>query len=289
MTMIQPRDPTRTLAFLHMPKTSGMAVSQALAAVCGPRQWIHGFDHVLFGAFTGFDTIAPIQRAAIHAKPETIPGDMDLISGHLALSSLTARYPMAQVVTFLREPITRLLSLWLYLRAFTAEELRIWGDWALHLQPARGPLGAFLAHDSLASIIDNVYIRMLLWPHPLIAIDGFIDPRHDTELLREARCRLASMAYADVIENPAFIVDLQAWLKTTFRYVPTNVARPPPDTLKGRLHTELTSAAFDLLEMRGRLDLQLWTYLARQCANAERLKARTLMLTGARYAALMAN
>ena len=52
---------------------------------------------------------------------------MDLIAGHFAFSTLSQKYPEAQLVTFLRELYSRLSSHWLFLRSLSEDELAVWG------------------------------------------------------------------------------------------------------------------------------------------------------------------
>lgn len=288
---IKPYDPARSLGFMHIPKTSGTAVTHSLADATGSQRWIYGFDHVLFGGFDGYDSIDPTIRSHIYADPTTLPKDVDFVSGHLALSTLTTRYPTTQLVTFLREPNSRILSLWLYCRAFTDEQLRGWGDWQRYLHKAREPLAQFLSFRALGCQVDNIYVRMLLCPHPFIPQNDFIDPRHDEILLRDAFRRLKLFAYTDVIENPDFEANLRAWLGAPFNYARVNETNFMPGALKAPLHNELTSEALDLLDARGRLDLCLWNELAHQRVTQvtpQGLRAQTLTRTVARHSWLIA-
>jgi hypothetical protein len=119
-----------------------------------------------------------------------------MVHGHFAFSTLQARYPNHQYMTLLREPYSRILSHWLYWRMQRNDELAGWGEWGTnHVRLARQPLAQFLGNATLACQIDNLRTRMLLWPHPNIPDNSFIDERDDEVLISTALARLGSSAW----------------------------------------------------------------------------------------------
>ncbi len=275
----------KPLVFLHLPKTSGTALVSGLTSALGPRRIVSGFDRVLFGGFREFETLAPEVRRQVYLTPDEVPDDGDFVSGHFALSTLRARYGDAQFLTVLREPIARLFSHWFYWRAQSAEHLRSWGKWAERVERARCPLPEFLQNREIAAQIDNIYLRMLLWPHPAIPDEDFIDAREDDELVRQALSKLEPFAFLDIVENSDFSANLATFFGQPISYGKVNETPPRIDV---SWPEQLNGAAFALLEERTRLDLRLWQAVARArlpAANLESVRLRTLMLTAARHAA----
>jgi len=285
-----PYEAALPIVFMHIPKTSGMALGRGLSEARAPTKTLTGFDGVLFGGFRDFDTIAPAIRRNIYLDPTALPPDAGVVAAHMAISTTTRAYRQAQFVTVLREPYSRILSHWLYWRTQSDDTLAAWGGWAQILRHARLPLSEFLGCRDVACQFDNLSVRMLLWPHRLIRDDDFLSPADDDMLLREAIGQLQRFAYSDVVENPALLSDLQKWLGRPFTYHRLNEAMRLPARFQTSFHEELSSKALDLLEARGRLDLKLWLALARERVlyqQAEKLRERTLISNVARYGTLM--
>jgi hypothetical protein len=284
-------DASRPIAFMHVPKTSGIALREGLQACTntqGPRP---GFDRSAFGDFARFDTVDPVLLRDIYLG-DTLPQlNASFVTGHISASTLTARRPGVQLVTILREPRSRLLSHWLFWRGLTDDQLRAWGKWADCVRVAYRPLAEFLSDPDVASNTDNMAVRMLLWPHPDIPGGDFIDRRADRRLISAAMVRLEEFAFADLVENPQLASNLQAWLIRPFTYGRMNETEKLPPTLRSPLATELTHGAFDLLDFRTRLDREVWLTLARQRIphiDAQALAVRTIIRNAARHSTLMA-
>ncbi len=274
------RLPDLPLVFLHIPKSSGIAVSQALLQAQASGRNYFGFDRAFFGGFSDFASVPAENRAHIHLSPESLPRGETFVRAHMALSTLRTAYPDAQFITVLREPTVRLLSHFVFWRGFSAAQDAAWGGWAARSGLARGTLEAFLAAPEIACQIDNVATRLLLWPHPLIPDDGPIDPAHDATLIAEATARLLGLDFVDVVENPAFHANLAAWLGTAPSHARMNETEAVPTALRTPLDEELTPRAADLLAARGRLDLVLWHAVLR--ARAPGLDAETLRVAAVR-------
>lgn len=282
-------NPAAPIVFMHIPKTSGTAFVKGLQATILPKRPFFGLDAVLFGRFDEFETISGEHRQNIFLDQSDLPGS-DFMWGHIAFSALFQRYEMANFLTILREPTSRILSHWLYWRSFTDKELAPWGKFAEHVKQAREPLVHFLACKEIAAQTDNVSIRMLLWPHTLIPPDDFINPRDDDTLIRKAIARLKQFAFVDIIENPKISMNLQAWLGRSVEYLHDNETRPTPPPLRRLLYTELVPEALDLIEARGRLDLRLWSLLADDRIkdwDVDSLRQRIILRNAARYAWLV--
>ena len=267
------------LVFMHVPKTAGTAVTRALCTSLSPRHFVSGFDRVFFGDFSDFDTIDPELRRSIYLEPADLPANGDLISGHISFSTLRQVYPGAQFLTVLREPVSRLLSFWLYWRSQTEDQLRSWGKWADYVKRNRGPLGEFLFRREIAGPTDNLYARMLLWPHPLIPDSDFIDPRHDNVLVRLALNQLEKFAFRDIVENPQLQANIQKWLQRPFSLGIVNETPAAPSVQHRSLDEELTPEVHRALENRTRLDLKIWSAVARQVGITDPEALRDFALT----------
>ena len=240
---------------------------------------LQGIDRVLFGGFDGFGTLGAEQRAELYDAPAQMPRARTLVCGHFALSTLRAAYPGAQLVTVLREPVSRLLSHWMFWRKQTDEALAGWGGWGDYVRQARRPLGAFIAEPQVAVQTDNMALRMLLWPHPAVPVDGFIDPANDAELLREARRRLDGFALAEIVEGPV-VARIGTWLGRDFTYRRLNETADMPERQRTPLAGQLDAATLALLDERSRLDLALWRGVAIRrdgAAAATSLRRQTIL------------
>jgi hypothetical protein len=281
----------RPLVFMHVPKSAGTALAAGLQAALLPNTVLAGFDASLFGTFSDYSGIAEPIRRLIHLPPAALPGDVQMVAGHFAFSGLRRAYRRGRFMTLLREPVCRLLSLWLFWRQHDDSMLAPWGRWGDHVRLSRQPLARFLRSPLVACQTDNQVLRQLLWPHPLIPDGGFIDPSHDRILVRQARQRLSRFGFVDAIENPGFSQRLEEWLGCPVPTERLNETSAIPDSLRRPLDSELTPEARELLTMRSRLDLELWHGVMQDrmpdtdiAAIRENTRARTL----ARYAALMA-
>ena len=261
-----------------------------MSASLKPALDVRGFDRTLFGAFKGYVSFNEGVKKVVYLEATDMPANANLIMGHFSHHSLKARYPEAQQITFLREPLIRLLSLWIFWRCQRDEHLAAWGEWADVVKLSRLSLKEFLSDTRLAGQTDNVTVRMLLWPGSGIPLDQFIEARSDNELLAQAFERLNSFSYSDVIENPSFSERLKRWIQIDMPSSRLNETTTVPEHLRLKLERELDNETLELLQQRSRLDLQLWTALAKrrlpEC-DIEALRLQTLMGGVARYSTLL--
>jgi hypothetical protein len=287
---IAPRDQTRPIVFTHMPKTSGTAIVHGLLGALDPSRPIGGFDMSQFSKESNFVGIKAELQSSIYHDTADIPRDADFVFGHLAASTTFSIYPQAQHITFLREPLSRVLSHYLYWRSLDETALSPWGELGTRVHAAHAPLVEFLSNNNLACQIDNIYVRMLLWPHVLIPDSGWIDPTDDDQLVDAALQRLHAYSYVDIIENPAMQSSLHKWLGGNFDYSRMNVTAKIPPKLRRGLDSELTPGTTTLLVERSRLDLRLWQAVAasRSASIAPAvLQLMALLPAIARYGQLM--
>lgn len=121
----------------------------------------------------------------------------------------------------------------------------------------RRPLAEFLNQSEAACQTDNVYARRLLWPHPLIPDNGFIDSASDECLASEAIARLERIDFADVVENPQLENNVRAFVARPFVYRRVNETDVRSD-LGVHLEEELSGETMLLVEHRSRLDREIW-------------------------------
>ena len=278
----------RPLAFMQVPKASGSALTVGLCDVLPSTARIHGWDHAFFGTFREFETMSPGVRQDIYQSLPPANGP-DFVYGQFAYSTLVQGRPAARVMTVLREPRTRLLSLWLYWRSFSDADHAAAGAWGRVQRLTRRPLAEFLNQSEAACQTDNVYVRRLLWPHPLIPDNGFIDSASDECLVGEAIARLKAIDFTDVVENPQLEHNVRAFVVRPFVYRRVNETDVRAD-LGVHLEEELSGETLLLVEHRSRLDREIWRAVA-----SERIAGADLTALGddtfrraiTRYAALM--
>lgn len=263
----------------------------ALARSLGVAQAVDGFDRMLFGGFDDFGSCAPQFRATVAMGPEDLPEAPELVVGHYALSTTRERYPTARHMTVLREARSRLLSHWMFWRAHRDDQLTSLGSWAGYVRKGAAPLVDFLEDPAIAAAVDNVALRVLLWPHPAIPIDGHIDPRDDEVLFAQALAKLEQMDFVAIVEDPDFEPSLSSWLGSPVKMERLNETMPIPEERRTPLWRELTPSAMDALAMRSRLDDALWMHVAERRmprARAECLREAARAQSAARHATLMA-
>jgi hypothetical protein len=243
---------------MHIPKSAGTSLGDALRTAIEPRGFFSAFDRSTFGTFDGFQSIAEEIRQAIVFDAAEIPRGLDLILGHMSFSTTSQAYPDAQFMTILREPVSRLMSFWLFWRSKRDENLVPWGGWGDYVRKSRRSLREFLCARDISCQVDNQTLRMLLWPHPLVPADDFIDERHDEELIQTAVSRLEQFSFVDVVENPDMVAKLQDWLGRPLLLQKLNETDDIPRALKTPIDQELDAETLALAEHRSRLDLKLW-------------------------------
>ena len=270
------------LGFVHMPKAGGTALMAEMDAVLRPRLRVGGWDASQTGGFSDFDSMQAAFRQCIARSPDDLPIDADFIAGHYALSTIVQRFPAARKMTILREPRSRLMSLWHYFRTYSDSVIAGYGGWGEQLAISRRSFHEFLSTSSLACITDNAMLRLVLWPHRAIPVEDFIAPQDDQGLIAVAIARLDEFDFVDIIENGAMRARLRQWLQANWgRTIWSNVKRlvngPPRinDNAARRsawplaqgMSGELSSEAQELLARSVRLDRVLWRRVAGKVFN----------------------
>jgi len=287
MFTTKPFDPSRTLAFMHVPKTSGVAITEGLKNSGLFATQHYGFDRVILGGFDRFDTFAPEFRAVLEATPAS---DVALVAGHYSFDTLKRAHPSAQFVTFLREPVARLISHWVYWRRMEEVDLAWLGDFKSRPKLAWEPLRRIVSDPRVACQFDNVATRMLLWPDRLIPGDGFIAPADDDEVAAKALNVLSRFDYVDVVESPNMRDDFAHWLGLHFEHGRLNETGVMPPERRTWLADELSADVCALIEARSRLDRRLWNEVCKSrnpCGDPAVIGMASMASTIAKHSALL--
>ena len=247
------------ISAMHIPKTAGTSIAEALRTAVQPRFTLRGIDRSIFGSFNAFDTISEPIRKGIYFSPGELPLDADLVVGHLAYSTLKLAYPSHHMLTILREPRCRLLSFWLYWRSLSDEQLEEWGEWGDWVKISRKPFLELLTTPKVACQTDNLFVRMLVWPHCNIPNDDFIAAEADIELLDAARRSLATFAFLGAVEELNLATRLGKFLGSEITIPRENITPSLPFELRPLLANELGVSTMDALHARTRLDAVLWS------------------------------
>ena len=264
--------PGNPLVFSHIPKTAGTSLTAALHQALKPGVFVQGMDTSLAGGFDDFDDFSQVARDMMYLTPEELPADATLVAGHIGPHTTMTRYPGADHITFLRNPRSRIISQWMHGRALTEFDIRHFGSGAENFRVSWLPLAEYLHHPLLATNTDNTIARFLAWPHPLMPTNGFIDPAHDEEVFGAALARLDSMAHVDVVENPAFVAGVSAWLGTELSDTRLNERSFIPKRMRPDFAAEL-AAADAILAERTRIDDRLWHHVAERVLPGKDLEA----------------
>jgi hypothetical protein len=243
--VVKPYQRERGVAFMHIPKCAGTAMREFLSNNLMPRP----FD---FEAVGGVSYVTFITKEFM--------GKLNYM-GHTPYTLLRQYSPDGQMITVLREPLNRLLSSWLFWKSFLTLETSKRDDLLEPLiRKSRASLHEILTDESIAVATDNIALRMLVYPHPRLAENRFIEKKYDQELLAVALARLSQFAYFDVIENPLFESNLQNWFQSAHPYIRVNVTSPSEQ--RRHLYTEFTKETLDALDNRCRLDRIIWRAIA---------------------------
>ena len=168
MTSRQPDDNHSALApgclgVIHVPKSGGTAVKRSLGDVFSVYTGPLYYDSAHFGADHLLEGLPPHHAEEVGTVPDLsqIVKSHRAIIGHYAGSTLLAAGCTALAVQ-VREPRSRLLSLYRYWEGQTPEENREWGVWGSKVvEEARGPLKEFLQSKQVWPATDNAVSRQV--------------------------------------------------------------------------------------------------------------------------------
>lgn len=252
-------DPGRPLIFMHVPKCGGTSVDASLRNALGMHDAKRFFGTVLHGDMP-LETYQSWEHEALaHVALDagSFAQESPLVIAHASYRELLDRHPDGQFITFLREPICRLISLRTFLMSFSDATVSHFGLHGMAILRARLSLQDFLRHPYFAATYDNVFTRMLLHGDSSIPAHGFIDAFLDEELLEKAFTVLAKFNGVFAIEDKAMPDRVSHFLGRSFHLSHDNESTDVPDHLRGDLNHQLTDA-MNLLENHSRIDFRIW-------------------------------
>ena len=263
------------IGYMHIPKTAGTSFTALLVRSVNSGRSLVIVDKAFFPSYViNIKEISEDKLSHIYLDETSVSKNDRVIAGHISLSTFMRELPDVQLITILREPVCRILSGWIYTHTFTDEQLGSWGaGWERQGRLLLGTLKNSLAHPLSFSFTDNLALRMLLRPHPLIPEDHPIDERNDDVLVKEALGRLQTFNFVDIVENPRLVANFARCLGDSVTPIVLNKTDIALIKLKTSLEHELTHEVFKLLRSRTRLDLQLWEFVARNRLSEGELKA----------------
>jgi hypothetical protein len=251
------------LGFLHVPKTAGMSLRQALGSTLDANDiapW--DLDSTVFGPFRNFESLwTPIRNRIFLGTPDALRG-YRAIMGHFSLTLLQQVVDASDIAIFLREPRARLLSLYRYWRSWSEAEHQNWEPYRTSRLAVSHDMVTFLRAPQAAAATDNGLVRLLLAGDARIEPDTFIPPQYHADLAAEACSRLAGVGFVDLVERGHSAFDaLGAWVGAQLDVPRKNVtpssAEHPTDW------DAVTSAeALELMNVRSAADLQVWKWAA---------------------------
>jgi len=255
-------DRAKATLFMHVPKCGGVSLTNSLIEALRPLSRLEGFDRSLFGDYQDFESFQSENRPNIYM--DVLPeGDFDFIAGHMALSTLKARFPEGRYMIVLREPRVRLVSLFLYWRSLPETELARFGSWSSLLRLSQSGLFDFLVAKKLACQTDNLFARLLLRPHAAIPDGDFTPSSERHALYEEAKRKIDEFDFVDLLENPKLEGNISFSLTRPFRLCRDNET-PVRSDLPIDIEKELSEDVRNRLESLTEIDRQLWAHVAQR-------------------------
>lgn len=263
MPILKPYSPAEPVAHLHIPKSGGTSLHNALIETLRPQYTACGLGRHHFGTFEDFDTLPAEAANMLLLTPESMHQDATYIGGHIAYTDILERFGTAQVLTVAREPYCRTISQWLFWRAWPWGDRDFWGGWGRVIDHSRKPLRAFLTEAEAASVTDNPFARLLIGDDEKLLPAQFIGPADADHLFERASENLHRFSFVNYAENERFSEELSDWLGCRTELPQDNETPTLAAELGGDLSAELTPETLRLLEERNRIDLRLWAQIVR--------------------------
>lgn len=255
--------------FLHIPKSAGESIHSALRAALPPGTLApQRLDSSVFCGFDDFELLRPEARAQIVANLREVQElrQYRAVSGHFSLPTLLQISDAPSIATVLREPRSRLLSLFMYWRIPGIGDLLAPYRASEH---AHRPLSEFLSMRLLAPAIDNQVCRMLLHGDRRLPASAFAAQADVDSIAMEAIERLDTLGFVGVLEfDDSMWHGLEHMFEVRLEPLKLNVAKEGSTTPIHPGEALLTAEALDLLEQRNAADLLVYDHvLARAGAN----------------------
>lgn len=257
--------------FLHIPKTAGSSVREALTALFSEEQVSrYRFDDVLFGPFAAFDTFDPSLRASVLLpSDEVTEPPARLVAGHLSLQGMRRLVEPADMFTVLREPRARLLSHQLFW-AVQPANYAAFGEYQVQRLSLDG-LRPFLERSEAAHQTDNLICRMLASGNGVIPRDRAMSASERKVAAEAAIETIETLGLTTYVESPTMWGDVSTFVGAPLEPVTANVtsSNDHPAPFAG---PQFDFAMLELLEERTAADAQVFRYVVSSrtgCTAAE--------------------
>jgi hypothetical protein len=251
---------------LHIPKSAGTSIYTALEGALPPGSVSsRRCDTYGFYDFEDFDRLAPDSRAliAVDAKDVEEMRTDSVVVGHFRLATLLKLAPPSSIATVLREPRTRLLSLYSFAR--TSPSLtamwRPYPDERSSGVHAKRSLNDYLSEPLVAYDTDNVVCRLLLDGDPRIRPMEFIASTDIEAIAAAASDKLRMLGFVGFLEQEERMwADLAQFFELPLTRVQNNVSSPMQEPTSGALDSPgpITARTLELLEARSAADTILY-------------------------------
>jgi hypothetical protein len=248
---------TSPKCFLHIPKSGGVSIHMALEAALAPGSLaLERFDTSVFCDFKDFDLLCPDIRSGIVVTEDEVKslGNYRAVSGHFSLPTLLQVTEVSSVAVVLREPRTRLLSLYSYWR--TPAIFERWTPYRADRYALR-PLEQFLSEPRLAPMIDNQMCRMLLHGDSRLPPSGFAAETDIEGLAADAADRLDELGFVGILELRNTVWEGMSRLFGV-KLDPIQVNVTGETNSPKTLSSIFTASAFHLIEQRGAADMLVY-------------------------------
>lgn len=219
------------LYFLHIPKTAGTSI----------HAWLSG-KYAFEQVFAGVD---PAEVAGF------APADLDgyrYYSGHLGMGFSRRLKTEPRVVTWLRDPASRLFSSYNYLRSLDSEALRLLTD---PFARAQREQALNLTFDQWVRLPQRTYAMHNLMAYSLAAPDA-----RGTAILDSAKANLKSLAHFGLVERMQDSIDLLCFL---FRWQPEEFTFYENRT-QGQCTGSFSNATLAAIRKQNQLDIVLYNF-----------------------------
>jgi hypothetical protein len=248
----------RKVSFLHIEKTAGTALANGLTERFHPLQIDQDPNR----------SMPPHLRSAFPTSALETIRDSKLVWGHYDLPSLLRLDPERRIVTMLRDPRARILSLYRFWRSYGPASVDTRYNREARLAHENDLLDFLRLDDpSLHDCIDNLYVRRLTG---LYATLGERDPLRSDPMaaLAKAREGLRRLAFVGVVERmEESLAGLSAALGTSIVVKQENKgetnARERPDLFRAADPVVVTPEIELELDRLTRLDRVIYEECAR--------------------------
>jgi hypothetical protein len=266
---------------LHVPKCGGQSVERALEAVVPPgavaRRGADLEGCRIVSNLASFEDVEEWVRELIAIREEEVEElrDYRFVTGHYMLPTLLRLAPPERIVTVLREPRARLVSLYLFFRMPEMHE--VWGDYCGDLLGgAARPLEEFLTDPAIARATDNQVCRMVLSGDRRIPDDGFIADGDVAAIAADTLEQLDRLGLVAILESgDAMWRDMSQALGVELEPKRVNESSTPTASVGAAPIPPFDSAAvFDGLERRSAADRIVYEELVARAHGGPRAARR---------------